>query len=181
MAVIRAIKGDITELEVDAVVNAANNRMLGGGGVDGAIHRAAGPELLEACRIFGGCPTGEVRVTNGFDLPAKFIIHAVGPIWHGGDQNEPELLAACYRSAIVEAGALGLKSIAFPAISTGVYGYPPAEAAEVAVRAIREALISDSESRRDANTAASGSSLDEVLLVAFSDADLVALETAIAL
>jgi O-acetyl-ADP-ribose deacetylase (regulator of RNase III) len=136
---IEVVRGDITELAVDAIVNAANERMLGGGGVDGAIHRAAGPELLAACRAVPEvrpgvrCPTGEARITPGFDLPARWVIHTAGPVWHGGDRCETELLAACYRNALLLAQANGVKSIAFPAISCGVYGYPLAAAAEIAV------------------------------------------------
>ena len=134
-------QGDITELDVDAVVNAANSKLAGGGGVDGAIHSAAGKQQLqEACREIGGCPTGEVRVTPGFDLPADYIIHAVGPVWHGGDQGEDQQLAACYRHAIEAAQERKLKSIAFPAISCGVYGFPAERAAGIAVRAVDEAL-----------------------------------------
>lgn len=131
----RVVTADITTLAVDAVVNAANSSLLGGGGVDGAIHRAAGRELLEACRKLGGCPTGEARITPGFRLPARWVIHTVGPVWRGGGQGEPELLAACYRNAIRLAREHEVRTVAFPAISTGVYGYPKDLAAAVAVRA----------------------------------------------
>lgn len=126
-------RGDITRLHVDAIVNAANSSLLGGGGVDGAIHRAAGPELLAACRLLGGCPTGEARITPGFRLPARHVIHTVGPVWSGGTRGEPELLAACYRNSFVLATANELRSIAFPAISCGIYGYPISAATEIAV------------------------------------------------
>ena len=142
----RIVEGDITKLSVDAIVNAANERMLGGGGVDGAIHRAAGPGLLEECRrvpeVRPGvrCPTGEARITGGHHLPARHVIHTVGPVWHGGRAGEAELLAACYRNSLDLAAKHDLRTIAFPAISTGVYGYPLERAAELAVRTVREFL-----------------------------------------
>ena len=140
MADLTVLLADITTLDCDAIVNAANESLLGGGGVDGAIHRAAGPDLLEHCKGLGGCPAGEARITPGFNLRARHIIHTVGPIWRGGHDNEDELLSACYTSSIIHASDAHLSSIAFPSISTGIYGFPPARAAPIAVHAVVNAL-----------------------------------------
>lgn len=163
---IEVVKGDITRMQVDAIANAANTSLLGGGGVDGAIHRAAGPELLAACRLLGGCPTGSAKITPGFRLPARFVIHAVGPIWQGGTQDEDALLASCYDTSLRLAQAHGAVSIAFPAISCGVYRFPLARAAKVAVAAIARA-------RPDCP------GVEQVLLVAFDDAVASALRQAL--
>ena len=154
MTQLEVVSGDITKLAVDAIVNAANSSLLGGGGVDGAIHRAAGPELVAACRLLGGCNTGDAKNTPGFRLPAKYVIHTVGPVWRGGTDGEPELLASCYRRSIELAIGNGARTMAFPAISCGIYGYPLDAAAEIAIGETKRVL-------------GDGNDLDRVLFVAF--------------
>jgi len=157
------VQGDITKLDVDAIVNAANRSLLGGGGVDGAIHRGAGPKLLAKCATLGGCPTGEAKITPGYSLPAKHVIHTVGPVWHGGDKGEPELLATCYRNSLTVAAENGVKTIAFPSISTGVYRYPIEKACRIALSTTMEFLRGDD-------------TIERVTFVCFSANDLAVYE-----
>ncbi|MCR4436055.1 MAG: O-acetyl-ADP-ribose deacetylase [Clostridiales bacterium] len=166
MGRINIILGDITKIEVDAVVNAANNTLLGGGGVDGAIHRAAGPELLEECRRLNGCETGEAKITKGYNLPAKFVIHTVGPVWHGGNDNEDRFLAACYRNSLRLAVENGIKTIAFPSISTGAYRFPVKRAARIALLEISRFLEENS-------------SIDKVFMVCFDEGTMEAYDEAL--
>lgn len=157
---IELVKGDITEIRADAIVNAANRTLLGGGGVDGAIHRAAGPKLVIECAALGGCETGQAKITKGYDLPAKFVIHTVGPVWHGGENNEEKLLSDCYRNSLALAAEHNLKSIAFPSISTGVYRFPIESAAVIALNTLRAFLEENP------------NALEKVIFVLFSDRDL---------
>lgn len=164
MTKLQAIQANIVTLAVDVIVNAANSSLLGGGGVDGAIHRAAGPELLEECRRLGGCKTGDAKLTKGYKLPARYVIHTVGPVWKGGQKGEPELLASCYRNSLTIADKNGFKTIAFPSISTGVYGYPIELAAKIAVDTVSEVIQKPS-------------TLEEVIFCCFSRSDLAVYES----
>lgn len=166
MVKIKVVEGDITKVKVDAIVNAANTTLMGGGGVDGAIHRAAGPALYAACEKFGGCPTGEARITSGFNLPAKYIIHTPGPVWHGGQYGEDQLLANSYRNSLELADQNGCRTVAFPSISTGVYSFPLDRAAKIAIRTIREFLQSSRQ-------------VDAVTMVCFDPVTAQAYQTAL--
>jgi O-acetyl-ADP-ribose deacetylase (regulator of RNase III) len=165
---LQIVDGDITRQQVDAIVNAANSTLLGGGGVDGAIHRAAGPELLEECRTLRGCGTGEAKITRGYRLPARWVIHTVGPVWHGGEHDEPELLARCYRNVLRLAAERGIRTIAFPSISTGAYGFPIAAASRIAVREVLRVLDADA------------SAFDRVVFVCFGERDYDQYQAALA-
>ena len=164
---IEAVKGNIVTMQFDAIVNAANSSLLGGGGVDGAIHRAAGPDLVHECRLLGGCKTGQAKVTKGYRLPASHIIHTVGPVWRGGDNGEPERLASCYRESLARAAEIGARSVGIPAISTGIYGYPLDRAAQVAARVVTDVVADHPDA------------FDRIALVCFDDEALAAFEAAL--